>query len=43
MKQIYISLMIPIFKAKEPQSFDKWLEQIDKVSLLTNKAHPCEI
>ena len=27
---------IPIFKAKDPQSFDDWLEQIDKVVLLTN-------
>ena len=28
---------IPIFKAKDPQSFDDWLEQIDKVASLTNK------
>ena len=28
---------IPIFKAKDPQSFDVWLEQIDKVAALTNK------
>ena len=28
---------IPIFKAKDPQSFDDWLEQIDKVAFLTNK------
>ena len=27
---------IPIFKAKDPQSFDDWLEQIDKVASLTN-------
>ena len=24
-------------KAKDPQSFDEWLEQIDKVASLTNK------
>ena len=28
---------IPIFKAKDPQSFDEWLAQIDKVASLTNK------
>ena len=28
---------IPIFRAKDPQSFDGWLEQIDKVASLTNK------
>ena len=28
---------IQIFKAKDLQSFDDWLEQIDKVALLTNK------
>ena len=28
---------IPIFKAKDLQSFDEWLEQIDKVTSLTNK------
>ena len=28
---------IPIFKAKDPQSFDEWLEQIDEVASLTNK------
>ena len=28
---------IPIFKAKDPQSFNGWLEQIDKVTSLTNK------
>ena len=28
---------IPIFKAKDPQSFDEWFEQIDKVTSLTNK------
>ena len=28
---------IPIFKAKDPQSFDYWLEKIDKVASLTNK------
>ena len=28
---------IPIFKAKDPKSFDDWLEQIDKVASLTNK------
>ena len=27
----------PIFKAKDPQSFDYWLEQVDKVAALTNK------
>ena len=27
----------PIFKAKDPQSLDDWLEQSDKVALLTNK------
>ena len=29
---------IPIFKAKDPPSFDEWLEQIDKVTSLTSKA-----
>ena len=28
---------IPIFKAKVPQSFNEWLEHIDKVASLTNK------
>ena len=28
---------VSIFKAKDPQPFDEWLEQIDKVALLTNK------
>ena len=28
---------IPIFKAKDPQSFDDWLEQINKVASPTNK------
>ena len=28
---------IPVFKAKDPQSIDDWLEQIDKVAALTNK------
>ena len=28
---------IPIFEAKDPQSFDDWIEQIDKVASLTNK------
>ena len=28
---------IPIFKAKDPQSFDDWLEQVDKVDAFTNK------
>ena len=28
---------IPIFKAKDPKSFDDWLEQIDKVTLLNTK------
>ena len=28
---------IPIFKAKDPQPFDAWLEQKDKVTSLTNK------
>ena len=36
---------IPIFKVTNPQSFDDWLDQIDKVAALTNKdpyklAHP---
>ena len=34
--QHYINDM-PIFKAKDPQSFDDWLEQVDKVASLTNK------
>ena len=28
---------IPIFKAKDPQSFDDWLQQVNKVAALTNK------
>ena len=28
---------IPIFKARDPQSFDKWVEQIDKITSLINK------
>ena len=28
---------IPIFKAKDPQSFDDWLKQIDRVTASTNK------
>ena len=28
---------IPIFKAKDPQSFNDWLEQVDKVATHTNK------
>ena len=28
---------IPIFKAKDPQSFDDWPEQIDKVAALNKK------
>ena len=28
---------IPIFKAKDPLSFDEWLEQINKVASLTHK------
>ena len=28
---------IPIFKAKDLQSFDDWLEQIDEVASLANK------
>ena len=28
---------IPIFKAKDPQSFNEWLEQIDKSASLMNK------
>ena len=28
---------IPTFKTKDPQSFDDWLEQINKVAELTNK------
>ena len=27
---------MPIFKAKDPQSFDDWLEQINTVASLTN-------
>ena len=27
---------IPTFKAKDPQSFNEWLDQIDKVTVLTN-------
>ena len=27
---------IPMFKAKDPQSFDEWLDQIDKVTALAN-------
>ena len=27
---------IPMFKAKDPQSFDEWLDQINKVTALTN-------
>ena len=27
---------IPMFKAKDPQTFDDWLDQIDKVTVLTN-------
>ena len=33
---------VPIFKAKDPQSFDDLLEQIDKVASLTNK-HPYKL
>ena len=32
----------PIFKAKDPQFFDDWLEQIDKVASLTNE-DPCKL
>ena len=28
---------ILIFKAKDPQSFDDWLEQVDNVAALNNK------
>ena len=28
---------MPVFQAKVPQSYDEWLEQIDKVTSLTNK------
>ena len=28
---------MPIFKAKDSQSFDAWLEQIDNITSLTNK------
>ena len=28
---------IPIFKAKDAQTFDDWLEQINKMAALTNK------
>ena len=27
---------IPMFKAKDPQSFNEWLDQIDKVAALVN-------
>ena len=27
---------MPIFKAKDPQSFDEWLDQIDKITTLIN-------
>ena len=27
---------IPIFKAKDPQSLNEWLDKIDKVAALTN-------
>ena len=31
---------IPIFKAKDPQSFDDWIELVNKVAALTNiKTH----
>ena len=36
-KNQYFINDIPIFKAKVPESFDDWLEQIDKVASLTNK------
>ena len=35
-KQYFISDIL-IFKAKDPQSFDDWVEQISKVASLTNK------
>ena len=28
---------IPMFKSKNPQFFDDWLEQVDKLAVLTNK------
>ena len=28
---------IPIFKTQDPQSFDDWLEQVNKVAAITNK------
>ena len=30
---------IPIWKPKDPQSFDDWLDQMNKVASLTNKNH----
>ena len=45
-ENLYFINDIPIFKAKGSQSFDEWLEQIDKVAALTNRsiqACPCEI
>ena len=35
-KEHFINDM-PFFKVKDPQSFNYWLEQIDKVASLTNK------
>ena len=36
-ENLYFINDIPVFKAKDPQSFDEWLDQIDKVTSLTNK------
>ena len=36
-KTLHFTNDIPIFKTKDPQSFNEWLEQIDKVASLTNK------
>ena len=37
MKINTLSMILSIFKAKDSQSFDDWLEQINKVASLTNK------
>ena len=35
-KNVHFINDIPMFKAKDPQSFNDWLDQIDKVTALTN-------
>ena len=35
-ENVHFTHDIPIFKAKGPQSFDEWLDQIDIVAALTN-------